>query len=106
MWSEVKRWVIGFAVAVALGLDFSPVQAQTPAAVPAPADKPAERAADGERVQVADAFLELHTGPGRGYPVFHVAARGEWVAITLRHTDWFQVRTDKGVEGWVLRRQP
>ena len=29
-----------------------------------------------EQVQVADAFLELHTGPGRG-PVFHVAGRGE-----------------------------
>ncbi len=50
---------------------------------------------------VAEPFLELHTGPGRGYPVFHVVDRGAQVAIVKRRTDWFQVRTAKGVEGWV-----
>jgi hypothetical protein len=59
----------------------------------------------GERLQVADPYLELRTGPGRGYPVFHVSARHEWVEIELRHTDWFKVRTDDGREGWVHRRQ-
>lgn len=68
---------------------------------------PAARAADAalERVQVADPFLELHTGPGRGYPVFHVAARHEWVTIEMRHTDWFRVRTENGKVGWVPREQ-
>jgi hypothetical protein len=59
----------------------------------------------GERLQVADAFIELHTGAGRGYPVFHVAARHEFVTIELRHTDWYRVRTDDGKAGWVHRRQ-
>jgi SH3-like domain-containing protein len=58
-----------------------------------------------ERVQVADAFVELRTFPGRGYPVFYVAGRGEWLSIELRHTDWFKVRTASGKEGWVARRQ-
>lgn len=58
-----------------------------------------------ERVQVADPYLELRTGPGRGYPIFHVAAREEWVEILLRHTDWFKVRTANGREGWVHRTQ-
>lgn len=58
-----------------------------------------------ERLQVTDPYLEMHTGPGRGYPVFHVAARDEWVEITLRHTDWYQVRTEKGQLGWVHRSQ-
>ncbi|GAB4465274.1 MAG: hypothetical protein OHK0044_03720 [Burkholderiaceae bacterium] len=58
-----------------------------------------------ERVQVADPYLELRTGPGRGYPIFHVAAREEWVEILLRHTDWFKVRTADGREGWVHRTQ-
>jgi len=58
-----------------------------------------------ERVQVADPYLELRTGPGRGYPIFHVAAREEWVEILLRHTDWFRVRTANGREGWVHRTQ-
>lgn len=58
-----------------------------------------------ERVQVADAFIELHTGPGRGYPVFYVAAREEWISIESRHTDWFKVRTTGGKQGWVPREQ-
>ena len=58
-----------------------------------------------ERVQVSDAFIELHTFPGRGYPVFFVASRGEWIAIELRHTDWYKVRTASGKQGWVQRSQ-
>jgi hypothetical protein len=59
----------------------------------------------GEKVEVAAPFIELHTGPGRGYPVFYVAGRHEWVEIKLRHTDWFLVRTENGKEGWVTRQQ-
>lgn len=63
-------------------------------------------AEDGQtRVQVADPYLELHTGPGRGFPVFYVVDRGEWVALLKRHTDWFKVKTEKGKEGWVSRDQ-
>lgn len=58
-----------------------------------------------ERVQVTDPYIELHTGAGRGYPVFFVAGRGEWIEILLRHTDWFKVRTAGGKEGWVTRAQ-
>ena len=57
-----------------------------------------------ERVQVTDPFIELHTFPGRGYPVFYVAARGEWISIELRHTDWYKVRTATGKVGWVTAR--
>jgi len=48
-------------------------------------------------------YLELHTGPGRGYPVFHVVDRGREIEVIKRRTDWFMVRTDKGKEGWVKR---
>jgi len=58
-----------------------------------------------ERVQVADPYLELHTGAGRGYPIYYVADRGEWVEIIKRHTDWFKVRTENGKEGWISRSQ-
>lgn len=56
-----------------------------------------------ERVQVTAPYIELHTFPGRGYPIFYTAARGEWLSIELRHTDWFKVRTASGKEGWVRR---
>lgn len=58
-----------------------------------------------ERVLVADPYLELHTGPGRAYPIFDIAERGERVEILKRHTDWFKVRTARDKEGWVSRAQ-
>ena len=57
------------------------------------------------RLQVTDPYLEMHTGPGRGYPVFFVVERGQGVWITLRHTDWSKVVTEHGQEGWVDRAQ-
>lgn len=76
------------------------------AAAAAPAASSAA-AADGsaERLQITEAYIELRTGPGRGFPVFFVAGRDEWIAIELRHTDWYKVRTDGGKIGWVSRQQ-
>ncbi len=64
------------------------------------------QAADQYRtVAVADPYLELHTGPGRGYPIFHVVDRGESVDIIKQRTHWFLVRAADGKEGWVDRAQ-
>jgi hypothetical protein len=53
------------------------------------------------QVFVAAPYLELHTGPGRGYPVFQVVERDASVDVIKRYTDWFKVRTERGIEGWV-----
>ena len=58
-----------------------------------------------QQVKVADPYLELHTGAGRGFPVFFVVERGESIEILKRKTDWFKVRTPAGKEGWVSRDQ-
>ena len=64
------------------------------------------RAEDAYRsVAVADPYLELRTGPGRGYPIFHVVDRGETVEIMLQRTDWYRIRAANGKEGWVNREQ-
>jgi hypothetical protein len=56
-------------------------------------------------VAVADPYLEMHTGPGRGYPIFHVVDRGESVEIIMQRTDWYLVRDADGDEGWVDQDQ-
>jgi hypothetical protein len=48
-------------------------------------------------------YLEMHTGPGRGYPVFYVIGRGESVIVLYSRTDWYRVRAPRGQEGWVRR---
>lgn len=58
-----------------------------------------------ERLQVNDAFLEMHTGPGRGYPVFYVVERRQWITVEMRRTDWYRVRAEGGQVGWVPRQQ-
>lgn len=60
---------------------------------------------DYPRVQVVEPYLEMQTGAGSGYPVFYVVERGEWIQILKRKTEWFKVRTRKGKEGWVRRKQ-
>ncbi len=49
---------------------------------------------------VRDAYIDLRTQPGRGYPVFFVAERDERIELLKRRTDWILVRTPGGTEGW------
>jgi len=56
-------------------------------------------------VKVADPYIEMHTGPGAGYPIFNVVDRGDFVEVIKRKTDWFKVRTAMGKVGWVNRSQ-
>lgn len=64
-------------------------------AAPAAADE------DGAWLSVTRAYAEMHTGPGRGYPVFHVVERGEEFMLLRRRTDWLQVETRDGKRGWM-----
>lgn len=64
---------------------------------------PARADASSLSVTVADPFISLHTGPGRGYPVTLVVVRGERVEVLKRRTAWFKVRDARGREGWVHR---
>jgi hypothetical protein len=48
-------------------------------------------------------FLEMHSGPGRGYPVIYVVGRDETVTVLYSRTDWYKVRAPRGQEGWARR---
>ena len=62
-------------------------------------------AADAETVEVQDPYIDLHSGPGRGFPVTQVVERGASVVLLRQRTDWVKVRTDRDREGWVNRKQ-
>jgi hypothetical protein len=97
--------ILALVALIALGATAARA-ADAPAA--SAADAPASVKADNpatERLRIADPYIELHTGPGRGFPVFFVVARDGFIEIELRHTDWFKVRTDGGKVGWVARQQ-
>ena len=87
--NNLSAWLIALAIAL---LAFNPGLAEA-------ADE------DLRSVAVADPYLEMHTGPGRGYPIFHVVDRGESVQIVKQRTSWYLVRTDRGKEGWVDQAQ-
>jgi hypothetical protein len=56
------------------------------------------------QLEVRDPYLDLHTGPGRGYPIAQSIERGATIEIRHRRTDWYQVHTEVAT-GWVHRDQ-
>jgi hypothetical protein len=52
---------------------------------------------------VAEPFLEMRSGPGRGFPIVYVIGRDELVTVLYSRTDWYKVRAPRGDEGWVRR---
>jgi opacity protein-like surface antigen len=64
----------------------------------------AEKTSKLQQLFVAEAYLELHEGPGRGYAVTQVVPRGDAIDVVYRRTEWFRVRTKRGIEGWAHQR--
>jgi hypothetical protein len=60
---------------------------------------------DIQYVVIADPYIDMHTGPGVGYPITHVVERGAEIAVIKRRTDWFLIRSPKGKEGWASKDQ-
>lgn len=55
---------------------------------------------DSEKVIVGAEYLNLYTGPGRGYVINHVVEYGEPLWLLKRRTDWVKVMTRTGEFGW------
>lgn len=52
-------------------------------------------------VQITEAYLDMRTGPGRGYPVFNTVENGESITVIKKRTGWYKVKTAKDITGWV-----
>ncbi len=59
----------------------------------------------GTYLEVIDTFAEMHSGPGRGYPVFYVIEQGEKIEVLTRRPGWYEVRTERGKVGWTTTAQ-
>ncbi len=55
------------------------------------------------QVSVDDAFINVYSGPGRGYPIFHVVEREEIITLIKSRTDWIKIKTKRGIVGWIKR---
>ena len=55
----------------------------------------------GVLLEVVEPYVDVHTGPGRGYPVFQVVEQGEQVRVLKRRTNWYKVVGKDFGEGWV-----
>ncbi len=74
-------------------------------AVPVKADNWFTRLFTDEILQVTvnDAFLNVYSGPGRGYPIFHVVERDEVITLIKGRTDWVKIKTRRNLVGWIKR---
>ncbi len=72
----------------------------------ATAPLPAVLAEDNSvRLEVIDPYLEMHTGPGAGYPVIYTVEQGENIDILTRRPDWYEIKAQNGRTGWVKAAQ-
>jgi len=56
-------------------------------------------------VIVSEPYLEMRSGPGRGYPIVYVVGRDETVTVLYSRTDWYKIRAPRGQEGWARREE-
>jgi len=55
------------------------------------------------QVSVDDAFINVYSGPGRGYPIFYVVERDEVITLLKSRTEWINIKTRRGLIGWIKR---
>jgi opacity protein-like surface antigen len=60
---------------------------------------------DAVVLEVAEPFIDMHTGPGRGYPIFNVVEQGETIQILKRKTNWYKIRSEDSKTGWANATQ-
>lgn len=52
-------------------------------------------------VEVSSTYINVHTGPGRGYPIYYIVEKGEAITLLKQRTDWVKIQTRRDRQGWV-----
>ena len=55
---------------------------------------------------VTDPYIEMHSGPGRGFPVTYVIGRDEELTVLYSRTDWFKVKASARTRGVGAAHRP
>lgn len=56
--------------------------------------------AESLQLVVQEVYIDLHSGPGRGFPRQYAVERGATINVIKQRTDWVKVRTERGKSGW------
>jgi opacity protein-like surface antigen len=56
-------------------------------------------------LEVAEPYIDMHTGPGRGYPVFNVVEQGQTIEILKHKASWYKIRSADNKTGWTRAGQ-
>lgn len=54
---------------------------------------------------VIDSYLEMHSGPGRGYPIIHTMEQDEPITVLRRRGSWYQVANRHNKKGWIQQEK-
>lgn len=49
-------------------------------------------------------YIELHSGPGIGYPILNVIEKGELVEVLVKRTSWLKVKDQRNNIGWLNQK--
>lgn len=52
-------------------------------------------------LKVIDSYIELHSGPGRGYPIIHTIEQDEEITVHRRRGNWYFVSDRTLHDGWI-----
>jgi len=52
-------------------------------------------------LQIEASYIELHSGPGVGYPILNVIEKGESVVVLIKRTSWLKVKDQRNNIGWL-----
>ena len=53
------------------------------------------------KLQIDVSYIELHSGPGVGYPILNVIEKNEFVEVLVKRTSWIKIKDQRGNIGWL-----
>lgn len=52
-------------------------------------------------LRVTGTFINVHSGPGSEFPIFHVLSQSEVFTLQKERTGWYKVKTKRDIAGWI-----